>query len=180
MIRIISGTFRGRRIQAPKKLPVRPTTDRAKEGLFNILSNRINYSETSALDLFAGTVNLSYELASRGCKSILAVDRDRYCTQFITEVSEKIGAGSIKVLRSSVDDLLDRTDRTFDLILADPPYDYTAYADLVETIFERQILNPGGLLVIEHDSKITLEDMSCFSESRRYGNSSFSFFSLTK
>ena len=158
-------------------LPVRPTTDRAKEGLFNILANYFDFSEIKALDLFAGTGNLSYELASRGCESIIAVDRNRKCVEFVTETSEKIGTQSITATRSSVDDFLKETPSKFNLILADPPYDYDSYEELVELVFDRNALDSAGLLIIEHDSRINLEDLEHFKEKRRYGNSSFSFFS---
>jgi 16S rRNA (guanine966-N2)-methyltransferase len=177
MIRIISGQYRGRRIRAPKILPVRPTTDRAKEGLFNILANRFDFSEIKALDLFAGTGNLSYELASRGCESIIAVDRNKKCIEFVTETSEKIGTQSITAIRSSVDDFLKETRSQFNLILADPPYDYESYEQLVELVFDFNVLESEGLLIVEHDSRMEIGNSEHFLEQRRYGNSSFTFFS---
>lgn len=176
MIRVISGVFKGRRIQAPKNLPVRPTTDRAKEGLFNILANRFDFSEVKALDLFAGTGNLSYELASRSCESVVAVDSNRRCTEFINQTALKIGASAITTLRASATDFLSGTYLKFDLILADPPYDYEDYEELVERVFDREVLTAHGILIIEHDSKMALDELPNFRENRRYGNSSFSFF----
>ena len=177
MIRIISGKYRGRRIQAPKRLPVRPTTDRAKESLFNILNNRFSISDIKAVDLFSGTGNLAYELISRGCSSVLAVDSNKNCADFIKSTAEKLEMENISVIQSSAIEFLDRTSNTFDLILADPPYDYTDYEDLLEIVFARDLLTEGGVLIIEHDSRVDLSMLDHFDDNRRYGNSSFSFFS---
>lgn len=176
MIRIISGLYKGRRLKAPKSLPVRPTTDRAKEGLFNILRNRIDFDQVSALDLFCGTGNLSFELASRGCEKVTAVDSNRNCIRFVEETAEKLGTESIVAVRSDVQQFLNRTGQKFDLVIADPPYDFDDYEGLVSLIMDKSILDTDGACAIEHDSRITLETLPGFSESRRYGNSSFSFF----
>lgn len=180
MTRIISGKYRGRRINAPKSLPVRPTTDRAKESLFNILYNQFDFSETVALDLFSGTGNLSFELASRGCPLVVSVDQNRKCCSFISETAAALEMNQLEVITSAAEEFLRRANRRFDLIVADPPYDYQGYSELVGQILEKERLSDNGLLVIEHDSRIKLDQLPGFREVRKYGNSSFSFFGLAE
>jgi 16S rRNA (guanine966-N2)-methyltransferase len=122
-MRIISGSHKGRRIIAPKSLPVRPTTDRAKEALFNILQHRIDLYEVKALDLFSGIGSISFELSSRGCPDITSVDKHFGCIRFISETTEKLGLDGIHTVKSDVFQYLDRTSARFDFIFADPPYD---------------------------------------------------------
>lgn len=177
MTRIISGKFRGKIIKAPGSLPVRPTTDFAKESLFNILNNHYYFDEIKVLDLFAGTGNLSYEFASRGCTDLSAVDQNNKCCQFIEKTFAQLGfEESTEVHRSEVMDFIKRDYRTYDLIVADPPYDYEDYENLVEQIFFKKLLSAEGMLVIEHDSHGDLSELEYFSESRKYGKVRFSFF----
>jgi len=176
MIRIISGKNRGKRILAPKNLPVRPTTDMAKESLFNILNNEFYFDEINALDLFAGTGNISYELASRGCENITAVDLDNACVKFIEKTAEQLAFEAITVYRSEVMAYLDREYHQYDLIFADPPYDYEDYEKLVNKIFLKQLLKEDGVLVVEHQSRLDLSELDYFDFSRKYGNVRFSFF----
>ncbi len=178
MIRIISGNYRGKRIRAPKNLPVRPTTDRAKESLFNILNNNFYFDEIKALDLFAGTGNISYELASRGCKDITAIDENARCVRFIQETAGTLKAEGLQVHRAEVLQYLSREYRKFDLIFADPPYDYEDYEKLVDQVFMNNLLNEEGLMVVEHQSATNLETLQHFEVVRVYGNAAFSFFSL--
>ncbi len=177
MTRIISGRFRGKKIQAPKNLPVRPTTDFAKEALFNILNNHLYFDEIKALDLFAGTGNISYELASRGCGDITAVDGSPACTRFIEKTAESMQLEGLKVIRSEALQFLQRDFRSYDLIFADPPYDYEDYQKIVETVFMNRLLTDEGILVIEHQQRVSLEELDHFVESRKYGNVRFSLFS---
>ena len=176
MIRIISGEYRGRKIRAPKNLPVRPTTDRAKEALFNILGNRMIFEEISALELFSGTGNLSYELISRGCRSVTSIDSNKSCVAFIESTAGNLGLEGLSVYRSNAESFVAKDLKRYDLILADPPYDYEGYEELINLIFDSDILNSGGVLVIEHDSRIDFSEIEYLQDQRRYGNSSFSFF----
>jgi 16S rRNA (guanine966-N2)-methyltransferase len=177
MTRIISGKLRGKLIKAPLNLPVRPTTDFAKEGLFNILNNHFYLDEIRVLDLFAGTGNLSFELASRGTESINAVDQDRSCCNFIEKTSTELDFDKIiKVYRSEVFEFLKRDPQAYDLIIADPPFDYQDYDKLVEKIFSKDLLLEDGYLVIEHDRDHDLSELPHFQEKRKYGKVSFSFF----
>lgn len=177
MTRIISGKFRGKIIKAPLNLPVRPTTDFAKEALFNILNNHFYIDDISVLDLFAGTGNLSYELASRGCRSISAVDLNHKCCQFMEKTAQSLGfEDQFDVHRSDAIEYVKRDFKVYDLILADPPYDYTSYIELVEQVFLRKILKEDGFLILEHDRNTDLSEIENFFEMRKYGKVAFSFF----
>ena len=177
MIRIISGKYKGRRIQAPKKLPVRPTTDMAKEALFNILGNQYHFSSVSVLDLFSGTGNISYEFASRGTPSITAVDGHYACLQFISTTAQSFGF-DIQTLKSDVFKYLERTHTTFDIVFADPPYDMSVpdFLKIIHLIFEGNSLSRDGTLIIEHRKHTVIDDSPYFIETRNYGSSAFSFY----
>jgi len=176
-MRIISGKYKGKRLVAPKKLPVRPTTDFAKEGLFNILNNKIQFDEVSLLDLFSGTGNISYEFASRGADEITSVDAHYGCVKYINQTSEELDF-SIKTVKSDVFKYLKTTPFTFDVIFADPPYaiKQSEFEDIIKKVFERKLLNPAGLLIIEHSKHTDLSKAAHFVDARRYGGSIFSFF----
>lgn len=177
-MRIISGTHRGRKIIAPQKLPVRPTADRAKESLFNILRNHFTFGQAHALDLFAGTGNISFEFASRGAPVVIAVDENSGCVRFIAETAEKLEM-PIEALKSDVFEYLKHTSHTFDIIFADPPYDFdqSVFLSIIDLVFEKNLLKEGGMLVIEHNKHTDLSKHSSFTEVRNYGSSAFSFFS---
>jgi 16S rRNA (guanine966-N2)-methyltransferase len=178
MIRIISGTHKGRRILAPANLPVRPTTDFAKEGLFNVLNNRIDPEEETVLDLFAGTGNISYELASRGCKNITCVDKDFRCITFIQDTAAKFEFRAIRSVRSDVFSFIGKAGKQWSLIFADPPFDLAEAVELPRLIFENNLLAPGGQLIIEHPDSTRFTDTSKLTEVRKYGKVHFSFFVL--
>lgn len=162
---------------APKTLPVRPTTDFAKEALFNILNNRISFSEVTFLDLFAGTGNISFEMASRGTKNITAVDSDFGCIKYIQKISDELDFG-IHTIKSDVTSFLEKNKQSFDVIFADPPYDFTVdkFEKIILAVFENNLLHPDGFLVIEHSKHTDLSSIQHFSEARKYGGSVFSFF----
>jgi len=178
-VRIISGKYKGKRLMAPKKLPVRPTTDFAKEGLFNILNNKIRFDEVSLLDLFSGTGNISYEFASRGTEEVTSVDAHYGCVKYINQISEELDF-SIKTVKSDVFKYLKTSSFTFDVIFADPPYaiKQSDFEDIINTIFERNLLNLEGFLIIEHSKHTDLSEVNNFKEARRYGGSIFSFFEV--
>ncbi|MCU0434438.1 MAG: RsmD family RNA methyltransferase [Bacteroidia bacterium] len=179
-MRIISGTHKGRRITAPANLPVRPTTDFAKEGLFNVLGNRIDFEEETVLDLFAGTGNISYELASRGCKNITCVDADARCIKFIQDTAAKFEFRNLRTMRSDVFSFIRKGGKPYSLIFADPPFDMAETAKLPGLIFQHNLLAPGGLLIIEHPDTTRFEDTSKLTEIRKYGKVHFSFFGHDK
>lgn len=178
-MRIISGTHKGRRILPPKNLPVRPTTDFAKEALFNILRGQVYFDEITVLDLFSGTGSISFEFASRGVPSITSVDSHNGCVQFINKVAEDLEM-PIEAHRADVYKFLETTSQTFNIIFADPPYeiDHSEFETLVNTVFEKALLKEGGMLIVEHSKRMDLSMLQNFSESRKYSDSLFSFFRL--
>lgn len=176
MTRIVSGKFRGKIITAPKKLPVRPTTDFAKESLFNILNNQYYFDEIKVLDLFAGTGNLSYEFASRGCEAITAVDKDPHCIRFMQKIANELDMPGMRVIRADAMDYMQRDFYKYDLIVADPPYDFEQYEQLVDLVWLKDLLKADGQLIVEHHSRKKLDGLTNFQETRNYGKVSFSFF----
>lgn len=176
-MRIISGSHKGKRISAPKGLPVRPTTDFAKEGLFNMLRNNYYLEELDVLDLFAGIGGVSFEFASRGVNSITSVDRHYGCVRFLKKTSEDLGLG-MQVVRSDCLEFLRKTDACFDLIFMDPPYaiELKEVEMLHHTIMDRKLLNADGVLIIEHTKHLDLSKLPGWQDSRKYGGTVFSFF----
>ncbi len=176
-MRIVSGTHKGRRIFAPKKLPVRPTTDMAKEALFNILNNQYFFEDVKVLDLFAGTGNISFEFASRGSTEIYSVDNHAGCVKFIEGIAAQLEFG-IRAIKMDVFKYLEGTTDTFDIIFADPPYNLPleSFQKVHEIVFNKKMLRPNGTLVIEHSKQMDLSELSHFISKRKYGSSLFSFF----
>lgn len=177
-MRIIGGQHKGRVIKFPNDLPVRPTTDFAKEGLFNILVNKIDFEETKMLDLFSGSGHISMEFASRGSKNITAVDENIKCVTFLRNISQDLKL-DINPVKSDVFDFLKKTSNKFDLIFADPPYEMENTAMIHQLVFENKLLQPGGMLIIEHGPRTKFETLSHFTQHRKYGNVNFSFFTET-
>ena len=175
-MRIIRGKHQRRQITAPNNLPVRPTTDMAKESLFNILENHVDFEDITVLDLFAGTGNISYELVSRGCPRVTAVDENNNCIKFIRETATKLNMEELLAIRSDVFRFIPMHKVKYDLIFADPPYDSQHYDLLVSLIFEHNLLKEDGMLVVEHNKFIDFKDHPRFVEQRRYGKVNFSFF----
>ncbi|MCG9880382.1 MAG: RsmD family RNA methyltransferase [Bacteroidia bacterium] len=176
-MRIIGGQKGGLIIQAPNNLPVRPTTDRAKESLFNILQNRYDLEELSVLDLFTGTGNISYEFASRGSKRIVSVDENANCVKFIKSTSQKLGLNQIEVVKQDVFSYLISCAESFDIIFADAPYALPRIGEIPIIVFDRNLLNLDGMLILEHASSLKFNHMPNFQNERVYGQSCFSFFS---
>ncbi len=179
-MRIIKGSLQRRLIHAPANLPVRPTTDLAKESLFNILENRLDLRDSKALDLFAGTGNISYELFSRGCAQVTAVDNNYRCVAFIRETASKFNMNKLVVIKSDVFRFIPSVSQIYNLIFADPPYDFERYDELGKILINKDILSPEGWLVIEHPKQIDYSKIDGFVEKRRYGKVHFSFFQPQK
>ncbi|HVW97479.1 MAG TPA: RsmD family RNA methyltransferase [Mucilaginibacter sp.] len=175
-MRIIGGRLRGLRLNPPSNLPVRPTTDLAKEALFNILQNKTVFEGISVLDLFCGTGNISLEFASRGAEKVVSVDRSIHCIHYLNDISRRHGLTNIKTHKSDVLKFLSLENEKFDLIFADPPYDLNGIPEIPKLIFEKNLLLPDGLLIVEHQSMQNLSNHPAFTEQRKYGYSSFSFF----
>lgn len=177
-MRIIAGTHRRRVIRPPADLPVRPTTDMAKEGLFNIFRNLIEFEGKSALDLFSGTGSIAFELVSRGCKQVVAVDQNKNCVEWIRKGTGQFDMHNLQVKHFDSFKYIVQNPLRFDIIFADPPYNMDRVEGLSVLIFKYQILEPGGWLVIEHSANVDLSMQSHFDNHRKYGKVNFSFFHL--
>ncbi len=177
-MRIIGGKFKGRKFIPPADhWPTRPTTDFAREALFNILNNRIYLDEVSILDLFGGSGSHSFEFISRGATDVTYVDSFQACVRFVKKTIQEIKEEeSIKIIRGDVFKYLKGADRKFNYIFADPPYSLPTLDLLPELIFQRELLEPDGLFVLEHGTNFTFNLHPNFSEERKYGNTMFSFF----
>ena len=176
-MRIISGKFGGRRIQPPTNMPhTRPTTDIAKEGLFNILQNRINFEGIKTLDLFGGTGCISYELASRGALDLTIVEKDPIMYQFIQKNCSSLGVENYQLLKMDVFAFLNTAKTQFDFIFAGPPYALGAIDEIPKIIAERKLIAKSGFFVLEHTPRNQYEKMPNFEFQRNYGTTVFSFF----
>ncbi|TSA30126.1 MAG: 16S rRNA (guanine(966)-N(2))-methyltransferase RsmD [Bacteroidetes bacterium] len=176
-MRIVSGQFRGRRIHPPASLPVRPTTDYAKEGLFNVLNNLIDFSGTTVVDLYAGTGSISFEFASRGSPSVLAVDIERRCVDFINQTAAKFGMQGLRAIRSHAAVFLRQARMNADLVFADPPYGMEGIEELPELIRASGIVKPSGIVILEHSNRYNFTADPGFNQLREYGKVCFSIFS---
>ena len=176
-MRIISGKYKSRRITAPKNLPARPTTDIAKEALFNILHNNYYFNSLSVLDLFAGIGSISFEFASRGTEEIISVDQHYNSLKFIQNIAQELDF-NIQTIKSDVFKYLEKTTLKHDIIFADPPYDFSKeqFTNIITPVFDNDLLNENGCLVIEHSKHTDLSDIKNFNYSKKYGGSMFSFF----
>lgn len=177
-MRIISGKFKGRRFTPPAdNWPTRPTTDFAKEGLFNILQNNLYFEDLKVLDLFGGTGNHSYEIISRGCTDVTYVDKFAGCLKFVKKTVEMLGIeAEMKIVNADVFSFIGYTTEQYDYIFADPPYSLPTLDTIPVKIFEHDLLAPGGWLVIEHSQNHDFQNHPHFLQMRNYGKTIFSFF----
>lgn len=176
-MRIIAGKNKSKRINAPNNLPVRPTTDMAKEALFNIINNRYYFDKIAVLDLFAGIGSISFEFASRGVERIISVDQHTGCIKFLDKIIDELGF-NIQTVKDDVYRYLKRSNGKFDIIFADPPYNFNLdqFEKIVSLVFANNLLQEDGMLVIEHSNQTDLSNNSHFSFSKKYGGNLFSFF----
>lgn len=174
-MRIISGNHRGKKIFAPIALPVRPTTDFAKEALFNIINNFFYFDSIKVLDLFAGTGNISYEFAARGAISVTSVDNNEKCIDFIRKTSEQLSFTQMDMFKSDVRKFLEMHSIQYNVIFADPPYDepFDCFPDI---IFSRNLLLPEGWFILEHGPRKDYSSHPNFYQMRNYGKVHFSVF----
>jgi len=176
-MRIISGTHGGRRISPPAHMPhTRPTTDIAKEGLFNMLQHQVDFETMTTLDLFGGTGCISYELASRGAVSLTIVEKDPKMYDFIKKTSADLGIQQIQVVKQEVFSFLANCTQQYDFIFAGPPYALTTIDALPELIFEKKLLKSDGLFVLEHTPRNNYQSFDHYKTERNYGTTIFSFF----
>jgi 16S rRNA (guanine966-N2)-methyltransferase len=175
-MRIIGGRLKGIHLNAPASLPVRPTKDMAKEALFNILYNTYDFDNCNVLDLFSGTGSVSLEFASRGVRTVTAVDKHVGCVRWLEDVIKKFEIPEITVIKADTFKFLEGHKVKYQIIFADPPYDLPNIPNISELVFANELLAENGLLVVEHPPFLKLDAQPNFTETRRYGNSSFSFF----
>lgn len=177
-MRIISGKLGGRKIKPPANMPhTRPTTDVAKEGLFNILQNRIDFDGIKTLDLFAGTGSISYELASRGASDLTMIEKDVAMHEFIKNTIQLLGIQNCKIIKLDVFAFLSSCNEKFNFIFAGPPYALTPIDELPKIIVEKDLIAEDGFFVLEHTPRNNYKDYKSFCFQRNYGTTVFSFFS---
>ena len=175
-MRIITGQFKGRHFDIPRTFKARPTTDFAKENIFNVLNGYIDFDGITALDLFAGTGSISLELVSRGCKEVVSVEKDRDHARFIADCMKKINAENDILIRGDVFRFLKSCHQKFDLIFADPPYALPELDTLPDLVFEHDLLAADGVFVFEHGKHNDFSAHPRFKEHRSYGSVNFSLF----
>jgi len=177
-MRIISGSFKGRTFRVPPGFPSRPTTDFAKEGLFNILGNQREFADMTILDLCAGTGNLTFEFISRGASQVIAVDNHTKVCRWLHKNTLQLDMQQqVTVVPSECITFLQRTHLSFDIIFADPPYDVNFHDQIIELVFQRSLLQRDGMLIIEHGKQTRLDHETNYDQTRNFGNVYFSFFS---
>lgn len=175
-MRIIAGSLKGRRLSPPTNLPVRPTTDMARESLFNILNNYVEYEDCRVLDLFAGTGMVSYEFVSRGAQSVTSIEINNSCVEFIKQSVSKLQIANMRVVRADVFDVLKRPNSRFDIVFADPPYALEQLSELPSLVFQNNILSDDGIFILEHPASFSFEEHPHFWQQRHYGKVNFTFF----
>jgi 16S rRNA (guanine(966)-N(2))-methyltransferase RsmD len=177
-MRIIAGSLKGRRLNPPANLPVRPTTDMARESLFNILNNYVDFEDCTVMDLFSGTGAVAVEFVSRGAREVTAVDINNACTEYIKSEAAKLNLKNLHVVRTDVFDLLKRAYKKFDIVFADPPYALEGIEKLPDLIFEHGLLNEDGIFILEHPREYSFEEHPHFWQHRNYGKVNFTFFAM--
>lgn len=175
-MRIITGIYKGRHFDIPRSFKARPTTDFAKENIFNVLNGYIDLDGAMALDLFAGTGSISLEMLSRGCSQVVSVEADRDHANFIRQCMTKLGTDANVLIRGDVFRFIKSCCQQFDFIFADPPYALEQLAQMPDIVMERDLLNEGGLFVLEHGKRNDFSQHPRFVEHRAYGSVNFSFF----
>lgn len=175
-MRIVGGKYKGRHFTPGKKFNARPTTDMAKESLFNILLNTVDFESLKVLDLFAGTGSISFEFASRGCTDITAVEINYGHVAFIKETIKKLEETHIRVIKTNAFVFAEHYHEQYDLIFADPPYDMAKLGEVPELIFKNNLLKENGLFILEHSGSFDFSKHSRFKDIRKYGSVHFSFF----
>lgn len=177
-MRIIRGKYGRRRFDVPRNITARPTTDFARENIFNVLENLEDFDGKSALDLFSGTGAMALEFLSRGCDKVVAVEMAATQANFIRSVKEKLNATGLTVIKGDVFKFVESCTQQFDFIFADPPYDHPRFAEIPELILKSQMLKPGTWVIIEHNKNHDFSDLPYFNQHRSYGSVNFSLFHI--
>jgi 16S rRNA (guanine(966)-N(2))-methyltransferase RsmD len=177
-MRIISGKYKSRRFDVPKNFKARPTTDFAKENIFNVIGNLINLEDTIALDLFSGTGSIAFELISRGCREVVCVEKATAHYAFIKKVKTELAAENLTALKTDAFKYIESTQQTFDFIFADPPYSLLALSKIPEMIFSHHLLKPESIFIMEHPKEQDFSHLPFFVQRRGYGAVNFSIFGV--
>lgn len=175
-MRIISGKYGRRRFDVPKNITARPTTDFARENLFNVLENLDGFEDKSACDLFAGTGAVSFEFLSRGCNYVTAVEKAPVQATFIKKVAELLGDKNIHIVKGDVFRFIEEDSRAYDYVFADPPYDHPQFEEIPGKILESSLVKPGSIVIIEHSKNRDFSTLPGFNQRRAYGSVNFSIF----
>lgn len=177
-MRIIRGKYGRRRFDVPTNITARPTTDFARENIFNVLENMVDFEEEApeALDLFAGTGAISLEFLSRGCRSVTAVEKAATQANFIRKVAAQLDDPNLRLVRGDALRYIDAAPRSFDIVFADPPYDLPGFAEIPGKVLASKLLRPGSLFIIEHSGRHDFSSLPHFLEHRAYGSVNFSIF----
>lgn len=175
-MRIISGKFKGKVIIAPKNIPTRPTTDFAKTGLFNILRNHFEFEKIRVLDLFAGTGSITLEFASRGCEESISVEQNPTCFKYLISKVKELDLPGSKIYRADVFKFIKKDFGVFDIIFADPPYHLKLKKELINIIFDKELLKENGWFILEQSENDDIIENEYFVENRKYGHVSFSIY----
>ncbi|MGQ8338299.1 RsmD family RNA methyltransferase [Sunxiuqinia sp. A32] len=175
-MRIVGGKYRGRQFHPGKAFKARPTTDMAKESIFNILQNKIDFDTIKVLDLFAGTGSISFEFASRGCTDITAVELNYNHFKFIKDTVEKLGEKGVKVIKGNAFQFVQKDVQQYDIVFADPPYDHPRFSEIPEMILKSNLIKESGLFILEHSKNYDFSMLPNYSETRKYGSVHFAIF----
>lgn len=177
-MRIIRGKYGRRRFDVPGNISARPTTDFARENIFNVLDNMIDLEGATALDLFAGTGAISFEFLSRGCAEVTAVEKASVQYNFIRKVAQQLNATNLRLVRGDALRFVETCTATFDVIFADPPYDMPGFGEVPGAILGSKMLHPGTIVIVEHNRSHDFSGLSGFREHRAYGSVNFSIFEV--
>lgn len=177
-MRIIRGKFGRRRFDVPTNITARPTTDFARENIFNVLENFVDFDGADALDLFAGTGAISFEFLSRECAHVTAVEKAATQQRFIAKVAAELGVDNFTLVRGDVLRFIDSASRSYDIIFADPPYDMPGFAEIPAKVLESHLLRPGSIFIIEHSRNHDFSTLPHFVDHRAYGSVNFSIFRI--
>ncbi len=177
-MRIIRGKYGKRRFDVPKNISARPTTDFARENIFNVLENLIDMDGKRALDLFAGTGAISLEFLSRGCAQVTAVEKARVQSAFLHSLKSKLAAPDLNIIRGDVFKYIATCHDNYDIVFADPPYDLPYFAEVPQRVLKSSLLHPGSIFVLEHSRQYDFSELEHFIEHRTYGSVNFSIFRI--
>ncbi len=177
-MRIIRGKYGRRRFDVPQNISARPTTDFARENIFNVLDNIVDFEGCTALDLFAGTGAISFEFLSRGCVSVTCVEKSATQYSFIRRVRDMLNEKNLTMVKGDVFKFVESTTQKYDLIFADPPYDLPNFADVPRLILESKMLYPDTIVIVEHSKAYDFSNLPHFDQHRAYGSVNFSIFRM--